>query len=291
MIIPYVGAVDNLLFYYSTSSTMLHVYDVYPSESGKISSVGQSLATNINGYLTGMQFNLGKHASDDSGTFQVYVWDVTGLGGLGVADLPNSGGTLVAVSDELDVSGLALPTTNGVFSYTMFQFNQTYFMNASKLYTIEVRCVGNVNLDGTNHYIRFAKVGTSAYSGRHYAHSDGAYTTMNNDDMAIIIYGNDNLAATPTPTPTPSPTPEAMPNWISDIIDAIIPIFTPLLVIFICGALGWRFAGAWGFFAGINLAIVLMYVVASQYMPLWAIIAVVVIDIGLLFGKVGFDRR
>lgn len=73
---------------------------------------------------------------------------------------------------------------------------------------------------------------------------------------------------------------------INDVIDAIIAnlnVLIYLTVIFIFGVLGYGFAGAWGFFAGINLAVIMLYIFGS--LPLWVVIAMIILDSLMFYGK------
>lgn len=219
-------------------------------------------------------------ANHPSAYFRAGIYAVDGT------NKPNSSAP-IEISDDVQ---LLTSTAEGYYSL-IFQFDEVNELEQGTMYAYVISAT-YVYYHSTDYF--FIASSDGGITGQEWYLSGGVWTSYafnNYDATTFFVFGDDDPLATPTPTPTPSPTPEAMPNWISDIIDAIIPIFTPLLVIFICGALGWRFAGAWGFFAGINLAIILVYVIAPTYMPLWAIVAVVIVDIALLFGKVGFDRR
>lgn len=69
-------------------------------------------------------------------------------------------------------------------------------------------------------------------------------------------------------------------------IFAFIPTLTSLIIVLLAAFLGWKFAGPWGFFAGINLGYIIS--VIFNILPLWGFIALLVVDGLLLFGKVGF---
>lgn len=94
-----------------------------------------------------------------------------------------------------------------------------------------------------------------------------------------------------TGTATGSGTGEAAADefWNTGLgaqIFAFIPTLTSLIIVLMAAFLGWKFAGPWGFFAGINLG----YIVSVVFgiLPLWGMIALLVVDGLLLFGKVGF---
>lgn len=71
---------------------------------------------------------------------------------------------------------------------------------------------------------------------------------------------------------------------------AILPylnLLMPVIILGIAALLGYKFAGAWGFFAGVNIGAIITYMTLPDVFPLWGIIALLIIDGLLLFGKVG----
>lgn len=90
-------------------------------------------------------------------------------------------------------------------------------------------------------------------------------------------------------TPTPTPAADGSTFWDTGLgaqIFGFIPTLASLIVVLLSSFLGWKFAGPWGFFAGINLGYIIS--VVFNLLPLWGFIALLVIDGLLLFGKVGF---
>lgn len=108
-------------------------------------------------------------------------------------------------------------------------------------------------------------------------------TNYNSAEISIYLNLYGIVAATPTPLPTPVPSTDL---WTGTWIENIITIILPLALILIPAFLGWKFAKAWGFFAGLNVGVILCYVY-GQMVPLWGVIVMVVADGLLLFGKVG----
>lgn len=121
--------------------------------------------------------------------------------------------------------------------------------------------------------------------------------------VCINVHGTASAPATPSPTPAPSnylwwngsawvsytpATPE--PNIFDNgVATPYITMLVPVVLLAVAALLGWKFAGAWGFFAGLNLGAILCYVIlGSSVFPLWGVVALLIVDGLLLFGKVGF---
>lgn len=90
----------------------------------------------------------------------------------------------------------------------------------------------------------------------------------------------------PTPTPTGAPTAPPTDIWSGTWIENVIGIILPLALILIPAFIGWKFAKAWGFFAGLNVGVILCYVY-GQMIPLWGVVVMLVVDGLMLFGKLG----
>lgn len=95
----------------------------------------------------------------------------------------------------------------------------------------------------------------------------------------------------PTPTPSPSPSPSPTPfTYQGDIWEALTPYGTlilPLVLILLVALLCGRYAGVWGFFAGLNIAAILVYaIMGAAYLPLWGLVILALVDGLLLFGKI-----
>lgn len=75
------------------------------------------------------------------------------------------------------------------------------------------------------------------------------------------------------------------------LLQGIIQVIIIMVLIFIPAGVGYYLMGSWGAFFGVNLGIVLGYWLLPSYMPLFAVVVIVIVDALLLFGKVGFGRE
>lgn len=123
--------------------------------------------------------------------------------------------------------------------------------------------------------------------------------TYPNSELGIYItyleYTDPDPEATPTPTPTATAVPSATTNpqftAIWDTLASLINLLVPLLCVVLPAFFGYKFAGAWGFMAGVNIGAILAYtILGADIFPLWGIVALLIIDALLLFGKVGLHE-
>jgi len=101
--------------------------------------------------------------------------------------------------------------------------------------------------------------------------------------------------ATPTPGPTAPPVSD-FGNAITTIVALFfgdapgeVGIGIPLLIIAVCALASYKMAGAWGFFAGFNIGVILCFMFGI--LELWSVIVIVVVDALMLYGKVSTDRE
>lgn len=165
--------------------------------------------------------------------------------------------------------------------------------------------IDSVSTNASN-YVKFDGKGTSAtYSaGNLWRTISGTWTEWASPlrSFAGFALHVETTLATPTPTPQPSSylywngtvwvnyipaTPE--PNIFENGVAApYIQMMVPIIILAAAALLGYKFAGAWGFFAGLNIGAILSYMIlGSSVFPLWGIVALLVIDGLLLFGKIG----
>lgn len=108
----------------------------------------------------------------------------------------------------------------------------------------------------------------------------GGSSVMYIEDLSVIG------SAGVVPTDTPPATPTAAMLFMGDVAAVIIP----LIIVLACALFCWYFAGAWGFFAGLNVGAILTYIFLGEtYFPAWAIFMLAMVDIAALIGKVGFS--
>jgi hypothetical protein len=103
----------------------------------------------------------------------------------------------------------------------------------------------------------------------------------------VIHYHLDNIDIAAYSRVSPTPTSASMNNSGWDFITTVAPIG----IIAAFGIICWRFAGVWGFFVGLNLSVALCYIVlGSQYVPMWAVIVLILVDALLLFSQMGLHK-
>lgn len=171
-------------------------------------------------------------------------------------------------------------------AYT-FAFSGDLYLNSSLQYGIMVFVENSTTIDSTHRVDAVVLTNTALPASWRY-NSGGWIVTGSNLDMCYNIVG-ETTAPTPTPVPatsTPTPTPDmsyGIWSTIAPYSTMLLPLIIILVVAIICG----KFGGVWGFFAGLNVSCILIYVImGTAYFPLWGIILLAVVDAMLLFGKV-----
>lgn len=273
--IPFVSAsyVCPAACYYSGTTFTVQLRHAMPSVLYP-SATGDAFTANATCYLYNATFHIWTGAG--TYTFCSRLYAVQG-GTVGNDAYPTN--TILAQSETYDSTILSGTPTDFTCN-----FNGTYQIQSGQNYVIDLEILTYTS--GTLQ----AHQGASSGSINGVIHQSGAWTTYAGKDMYFIING-DSASLTPTPTPTPSPTPVGWtptpaPNNVTSVIDAIIANINVLIflaVIFIFGVLGYGFAGAWGFFAGVNLAVVMLVIFGT--LPLWVAIAMIVLDGLMFFGK------
>lgn len=203
--------------------------------------------------------------------------------------------TAILMSTSAGAPNLVLETSSttyntlsdlaGVFTNYIFTFSGTTLLNKGTFYAVGIN-VTAVTHTGLWHGVSAGGVLTNSDTGAPYYCIDNAnYQAVGGTvDFSYIVVGEATVFSA-TPTPPPSGT-DFWETGIGAQIFGFIPTLTSLIVVLFAAFLGWKFAGPWGFFAGINVG----YVVSVMFnlLPLWGFIALLVVDGLLLFGKVGF---
>jgi hypothetical protein len=71
---------------------------------------------------------------------------------------------------------------------------------------------------------------------------------------------------------------------------SVMTLIVMFALIFGPAVVGYKFVGVWGGFVGVNLGVGLGYVLFPSIVQLFLIVLIGVVDVALLFGKVGFGR-
>jgi hypothetical protein len=172
----------------------------------------------------------------------------------------------------------------------IFQFDHDVFLENGVSYYLGCNCTAN----GAN--IEYGASGETGGSWLYVSsYSDGSYHygtfSLIDDKLNCLVVTDANPiydVPTPTSTSTPAPTPTTQPTDILSWWDSqFFNLLLPLIVILVVSVIAGYFGGAWGFFAGLNVAVILVYVVmGTSYIPLWGVVLIAVVDALMLFGKV-----
>lgn len=276
---------------------------VYPNTGDThVSAYSMSFDPSITGYLDAVILNFAKTGSPTTTlSMQLEQCASNNIANLG------DGTVLAQATNTINTT---LATTAPTFSQFTFQFNESYQIDATKNYVFEIYTTGG-SMDGSNYISLGGKFSGSSYAGyssRYGAPTMDVWESPAAPDMCFYVITSETPAptATPTPTPTATPNPSSYQYWNgthwvpytpstpepnifeNDIATPYITMLVPIILLACASLIGWKFAGAWGFFAGLNIGAILAYMIlGSSVFPLWGIVALLVIDGLLLFGKVG----
>lgn len=287
--LPNTVASSDITLYanYSTGGSDAILQNVDPSANGQKSALATKIQIQSTGYINEIWLSLKNYAGNAGATIIVRIY--TGS---------SSPTTLVATSLNNRT------TSEFTSSYRGYQFLFTPFlMTSGDYYWVSVvqsaatNCVPNTDV---------VSISTSTASGTSSIYINNGWTDGSPTSITpLFIYGN---VAEPTTAPTASPTPNPSTyqywngtHWVSYIPATIEPnifengvaapyiqMLVPIIILACASLLGWKFGGAWGFFAGLNIGAILAYMIlGNSVFPLWGIVALLVIDGLLLFGKVG----
>lgn len=142
-----------------------------------------------------------------------------------------------------------------------------------------------------NNYFYVDCVDSTASSGSMFIYGAGSWVTYSLKDMKFRILALDTPAPTLDPSATPNPTvywddPTPAPDIFGTLASENMVV---VFIAIIGGAVGFYFAGIWGFFGGLNLTVVMLYV--GGFMPIWVVITLLVIDGFLLFNQVNSSSK
>jgi hypothetical protein len=229
-----------------------------------------------------------------TGAFQAAIFDHTGA--YGTTMKPSSYVTL-ALSSTV-IMGADILDTN--YFYYNFTFSPAFPMVAGEYY-----CIGVLGLNATINaaaLVRFACAATGYYGGNLF-YSRASVWYGASACPRFQIYGSGINDVQPTaPTPTPSPIPSGYGQyingtWIPAENDYITPILETsittnnimlaiaVLIILVASILGAKFAGGWGFVAGLTVGVTLDYVFGL--VPLWLVVIIGIVDAAALVRGVG----
>lgn len=194
------------------------------------------------------------------------------------------------VTFKIATNGVVNDNTGGTIAWN----TTTHSGTQGEYYNTWVGYSDNLTVAGT------ANVGY-AYNGQAWIEYDlvpydNPYThSYDGRELQIIVDFRNSSGPFPSPTTwyrSPTATPFEGNYWDNnngdnagiDWLNSTLPAFMPLLLIIIMAIVGWRFAGTWGFMAGLTLGGILSYVIFPANMPLWGVIGILIVDV-LLFWK------
>lgn len=269
--------------------------DLFPGTTSSKSALAIIFTAEQTAYLTQVTTSIYKHPAAVA-TLTMAITNYTGT----------ISGTTGDTAYPLYPSQVAYETSNTIYSSDIvnsvtedmtqtFQFNGTYLMTAGQNYSLILYVSGMTHLEPSYDFI-LVRVGDTDATNAGATYHNGGWQAAQ-DVMTLDVYGQAEAATTPIPTVTASPTASSG-NWIDDQYGATnegiafltdyMPVFVPLILILVCGFLGYYFAGAWGFFAGFNIGTILAF--TFGYLELWAIVLIAVIDAVLIFGNIKLGK-
>jgi hypothetical protein len=120
------------------------------------------------------------------------------------------------------------------------------------------------------------------------------YVRLSSTSYPGNMGGDANDYGQTTATPTPGPTAPPISDFGNGITTLVTLFFgdtpgtvgigIPLIIIAVCAIASYKMAGAWGFFAGFNIGVILCFVFGI--LQLWVVIVTIIVDALLLYGKV-----
>lgn len=267
--------------YTSAMNGVLTIQDQHPSDSVYKSAIGECFTANATAYLNTVQVYVDKNSGTPTGCIVAKLYSIGG-GVVGSTAYPSS--TVLATSSLVDSS--TLPGTLVLYTFT---FDGSYQMTSSTDYAIVIQAynetINSINNVGVG---RHTSEGTAAMNLVTYANT--AWSASTSNELYFIING-DTVSSGATPTPTPPATTGTTDDFwngsIGTTLTGAIGLILPLLFMFIPAFFFYKFAGAWGFFAGINIGVILSYLFIPAMQQVWIIVVLVIVDGLLLFGKVG----
>lgn len=282
-ILPLASA--TVVYNRTTNSGNFAINTIYPATNTSSSTWGQTFQPSSSGYLTSIA--LYRQTSGDAnptGYAILYIYDETRLANtFGTNMQPTAPPNAAHALNYYDSSSTIWLGDWAKASWFTFTFPGTEYLDSNKKYSFELHVISQT-IDSA-HPILLG--GSAQDSGNSYYQYNSGWEVSTQDLSATI-----SVSATAATTPSPTPIIDAVdPNsfWNTGLgaqIFSFIPTLTSLIVVLIAAFLGWKFAGPWGFFAGINLGYIIS--VIFNILPLWGMIALLVVDGLLLFGKVGF---
>lgn len=274
-----------IAFYEPTSGLYYnhHLYMEHPSSSNYLSAEAQSFEATNTGYVTYVTLDL-KTVGSPIGNLSMKICNTWN----------NSGRMVVNETSVIETSTTVYPiedisNTHALYSFT---FSGTNELSVGSHYAIVIYITDNTYMSSTN-YVVWAETITDNYDGYSTVYYTAGWTDGDNTyDNYFSVFGETELPdPSATPTPAPSTTP-SVPTELTDIwatVGSLIQLIVPLMVVVLPAFFGYKFAGAWGFLAGINIGAILAYVIlGAATFPLWGIVVILILDALLLFGKVGF---
>ena len=260
---------DYPFYYYDGNYQVID--ELHPSASGHSGTSTQSFTANFTS-IESVSFTL-MRTGTITFVLQAQVWQNENNK---LDNIPDVALSIGISNNTLNTADLSLT----IWQERVFTFNPPLELDSTYNYTIGLVSISGTESGGDVFMAAFAPrlLGVAGLF---------AFTAwMNSTARTIILTIDDgDIAPTPTPTPTitPTPIPAPLSEWLDgtgQIAELLIPLIIPLAVIVLLGLLCYKFAGPWGFFAGLNLGIILCYSFGLIY--LWAVVLIAIIDVSIL---------
>lgn len=263
-------------------------YNSYPittphkSNTSEVSAVGTVFNATNTGYLTTVNFYLYR-STGTTGVIKAKLEGVTGT--IAGRDAQPNGTLLDTSSNSIN----AIDISNSGGTWQTFTFQGGVQLEANQCYAIYLYMESETgDLRIVPYYTTTAQPTQTRFD-----YLNGNWYNPHNYALRITVLGQTEAppGATPTPTATAGATPTGG-NWIDNdygatnsgitFLTEYMPLFIPLILIMVCGFLGYYFAQGWGFFAGLNVGFILC--VTFQYLDIWTMVILAVVDIVFVYG-------
>lgn len=304
LVLPFVNATPTTHYSQANSNNNYSFNAEHPSATTNVSAFYTTWQNTVAGYANSISIQLARVAGS-SGTFHISLYST------------NTGTTepdiLIQNTAVYDIEDLTESPTFTTYTYNLAG---PVYMENGVWYCIAV-IIDTVSPGGGGGGIIISRQASAGYSGYYYS-SQWQYSGSTSLGQIRATLSGDTTPITPTTPPvTPSPTPvddykwdENTDSWswwngthwipssgpsptanaqivtfTGNMITYIVPLALLLLPAIVgAWALGKAGAAKWGFIAGLNIGAIMCYLYLPSF-GLWAVIAIVMVDVVMIFAS------